>query len=164
MKILNKIKSELLLREPLTALYNRYFLQEKIIFPIKNCGVVLLDIDYFKNINDSFGHDRGDLVLKAVSNCIKLVSIGNADALRWGGEEFLIIFKDTDKEKLLNKVNALQILIRNLNIIDNYKITASFGVIYTDIEDKNSFYSAVSKADKNLYTAKKTGRDKIVAF
>lgn len=164
LKMLNKIKSELLLREPLTSLYNRYFPQEKMTFPIKNCGVVLLDIDHFKNINDGFGHDRGDLVLKAVSNCIKLVSIGNADALRWGGEEFLIIFKDTDKEKLLNKVHTLQILIRNLNIIDNYKITASFGVIYTDIEDKNSFYSAVSKADKNLYTAKKTGRDKIVAF
>lgn len=126
--------------------------------------VVLLDIDHFKNINDSFGHDKGDLVLKAVSNCIKLVSVGSADAFRWGGEEFLIIFKDTDKEKLLNKVNALQILIKDLNIIDNYRITASFGVIYTDIEDKNSFYSAVSKADKNLYTAKKTGRDKIVAF
>lgn len=164
LKILNKIKSELLLREPLTALYNRYFLQEEMVFPIKNCGVVLLDIDHFKNINDSFGHDKGDLVLKAVSNCIKLVSIGNADALRWGGEEFLIIFKDTDKEKLLNKVSTLQMLIRDLNIINNYKITASFGVIHTDIEDKNSFYSAVSKADKNLYTAKKTGRDKIVAF
>lgn len=164
LKMLNKIKSELLLREPLTALYNRYFLQEEMVFPIKNCGVVLLDIDHFKNINDSFGHDKGDLVLKAVSNCIKLVSVGSADAFRWGGEEFLIIFKDTDKEKLLNKVSTLQMLIRDLNIINNYKITASFGVIHTDIEDKNSFYSAVSKADKNLYTAKKTGRDKIVAF
>lgn len=164
LKMINKIKSELLLREPLTSLYNRYFLQEEMIFPINNCGVVLLDIDHFKNINDTFGHDKGDHVLKAVSNCIKLVSIGSADAFRWGGEEFLIIFKDTDKETLLDKVNTLQNLIRNLNIVDNYKITASFGVIYTNIKDKSSFYSAVSKADKNLYTAKKTGRDKVVAF
>ncbi|MGL5573814.1 MAG: GGDEF domain-containing protein, partial [Cetobacterium sp.] len=134
------------------------------VFPINNCGIVLLDIDHFKNINDTFGHDKGDHVLKAVSNCIKLVSIGSTDAFRWGGEEFLIIFKDTDKETLLDKVNTLQNLIRNLNIIDNYKITASFGVIYTNIKDKSSFYSAVSKADKNLYTAKKTGRDKVVAF
>lgn len=164
LKMINKIKSELLLREPLTSLYNRYFLQEEMVFPINNCGVVLLDIDHFKNINDTFGHDKGDHVLKAVSNCIKLVSIGSADAFRWGGEEFLIIFKDTDKETLLDKVNTLQNLIRNLNIVDNYKITASFGVIYTNIKDKSSFYSAVSKADKNLYTAKKTGRDKVVAF
>ncbi|WP_298066717.1 GGDEF domain-containing protein [uncultured Cetobacterium sp.] len=164
LKMINKIKSELLLREPLTSLYNRYFLQEEMVFPINNCGVVLLDIDHFKNINDTFGHDKGDHVLKAVSNCIKLVSIGSADAFRWGGEEFLIIFKDTDKETLLAKVNTLQNLIRNLNIVDNYKITASFGVIYTNIKDKSSFYSAVSKADKNLYTAKKTGRDKVVAF
>lgn len=164
LKMINKIKSELLLREPLTSLYNRYFLQEEMVFPINNCGVILLDIDHFKNINDTFGHDKGDHVLKAVSNCIKLVSIGSADAFRWGGEEFLIIFKDTDKETLLDKVNTLQNLIRNLNIVDNYKITASFGVIYTNIKDKSSFYSAVSKADKNLYTAKKTGRDKVVAF
>ena len=134
------------------------------IFPIKNCGIVLLDIDHFKNINDSFGHDKGDYVLKAISNCIKLVSIGSADAFRWGGEEFLIIFKDNDKESVLNKVINLQILIRNLDIINNYKITASFGVIYIDIEDKNSFYKAISKVDEKLYTAKKTGRDKIVAF
>ena len=164
LKIINKIKSELLLREPLTSLYNRYFLQEEMAFPIKNCGLVLLDIDHFKNINDSFGHDKGDHVLKAISNCIKLVSIGGADAFRWGGEEFLIVFKDISKNDLLNKVNTLQMLIRNLNIIDSYKITASFGVIYTDIEDKDTFYSAVSKADENLYTAKKTGRDKVVAF
>ena len=162
LKMINKIKSELLLREPLTALYNRYFLQEEMTFPIKNCGVVLLDIDHFKNINDTFGHDTGDLVLKAVSNSIKLVSIGRADAFRWGGEEFLIIFKNTDKDNLLNKVNTLQMLIRDLDIIDNYKITASFGIVYTDIDDKDTFYSAVSKADKNLYTAKKTGRDKVV--
>ncbi|MGL4863759.1 MAG: GGDEF domain-containing protein [Cetobacterium sp.] len=162
LKMINKIKSELLLREPLTSLYNRYFLQEEMVFPINNCGVVLLDIDHFKNINDTFGHDKGDHVLKAVSNCIKLVSVGSADAFRWGGEEFLIIFKDTDKDKLLNKVNTLQNLIRDLNIVDNYKITASFGVIYTNINDKSSFYSAVSKADKNLYTAKKAGRDKVI--
>lgn len=164
LKMINKIKSELLLREPLTSLYNRYFLQEEMVFPINSCGVVLLDIDHFKNINDTFGHDKGDHVLRAVSNCIKLVSVGSADAFRWGGEEFLIIFKDTDKEKLLIKVDILQRLIRELDIIDDYKITASFGVIYTDIEDRDSFYSAVSKADTNLYTAKKIGRDKVVAF
>ena len=162
LKTINKIKSELLLRDPLTALYNRYFLQEEMFFPIKNCGVVLLDIDHFKNINDSFGHDKGDYVLKAISNCIKLVSIGSADTFRWGGEEFLIIFKETDKKNILNKVFTLQMLIRNLDIINDYKITASFGVIYTDIGDKNSFYNAVSKADENLYIAKNSGRDKIV--
>lgn len=79
-----------------------------------------------------------------------------------GGEEFLIIFKETDKESVLNKVIALQMLIKNLDIINDYKITASFGIIYTDIEDKNSFYNAVSKADENLYIAKNSGRDKII--
>lgn len=165
LKLINKIKSELLLRDPLTSLYNRHFLQEEMTFPIKNCGVVLLDIDHFKNINDTFGHDKGDHVLKGISNCIKLIArSSNAYAFRWGGEEFLIIFKDIDKKDLLNKVEALQILIRELNIIDNYMMTASFGVIHTNIENKSSFYSAVSQADTNLYTAKKTGRDRIVAF
>ncbi|MGL5278325.1 MAG: GGDEF domain-containing protein [Cetobacterium sp.] len=164
LKIINKVKSELLLRDPLTALYNRYFLQEEMKFPIKNCGVVLLDIDYFKSINDTYGHDKGDQVLREVSNCIKLIVQSKSYAFRWGGEEFLIVFRDIDKEKLLNKINSLQVLIRRLNVIDDHKITASFGVFYTDIEDKTSFYSAISEADKKLYIAKKSGRDKVVAF
>lgn len=162
LKMINKIKSELLLREPLTALYNRYFLQEEMKFPIKNCGVVLLDIDHFKSINDNFGHDKGDFVLKGVSNCIKLIAKKNAYAFRWGGEEFLIIFRDINQEELLKRVYFLQKLIRDLDLIENRKITASFGVFYTDIKDRTSFYSAVSQADEKLYTAKNSGRDRII--
>ena len=162
LKMINKIKSELLLREPLTALYNRYFLQEEMKFPIKNCGVVLLDIDHFKSINDNFGHDKGDFVLKGVSNCIKLIVKKNAYAFRWGGEEFLIIFRDIEQEELLKNVYFLQKLIRDLDLIENRKITASFGVYHTDIKDRTSFYSAVSIADERLYTAKNTGRDRVI--
>lgn len=162
LKIKNKIKSELMLRDPLTALYNRYFLQEELQFPLKNCGVVLLDIDYFKNINDNFGHESGDFVLKGVSNCIKLVARSNAYAFRWGGEEFLIIFKGISKAELSKKVISLQNLITKLHLIENQMITASFGVIHTNINDKIEFYSAVSKADENLYKAKKNGRNKVV--
>ncbi len=162
LKIETRLKKQLLLREPLTGLYNRYFLQEEIIFPIENCGVILIDIDYFKNINDTFGHDTGDLVLKAISNCIKLIANNNAYPFRWGGEEFLIVFYNMDKNTILKKVKQLQNLIKNLTVIENYKISASFGVIFTDLKDKNDFYNAVSKADENLYIAKNSGRDKIV--
>ncbi|MCQ8212077.1 GGDEF domain-containing protein [Cetobacterium somerae] len=162
LKMLNKIKSKLLLREPLTALYNRYYLQEEMKFPINNCGVVLLDIDHFKNINDKFGHDKGDFVLKGVSNCIKLIANKNIYPFRWGGEEFLIIFRDIGQDELLNQVYFLQKLIRDLDLIENHKITASFGVFHADIKDRTSFYSSVSKADEKLYTAKNSGRDKII--
>lgn len=164
LKLINKIKSELLLRDPLTSLYNRYFLQEEMKFPLKNCGVVILDIDNFKNINDTFGHDKGDHVLRGVSNCIKLATLSGAYAFRWGGEEFLIIFEDISKDRLLENTVHLQQLIRGLKLIDNYEVTASFGVILTDIENKTEFYSAVSKADQKLYIAKNNGKDKIVFF
>lgn len=164
LKMLNKIKSNLLLRDPLTTLYNRYFIQEEMTFPIDNCGIVLLDIDHFKSINDGFGHDRGDFVLKGISNCIKLISKRDTYTVRWGGEEFLIVFKNITQEELLNRTLFLQKLIRDSTLIENHKITASFGVVYTNITDKNSFYSAISKADEKLYIAKNSGRDRIVAF
>ncbi|MDX8335913.1 GGDEF domain-containing protein [Candidatus Cetobacterium colombiensis] len=162
LKIERKIKKRLLLRDPLTDLYNRYFLQEEIKFPLKNCGVVLIDIDHFKTINDTFGHDNGDYVLKGVSNCIKLITLNKGYPFRWGGEEFLIIFYNMSEDEILKKVYSLQNLIRNLDLIKNHKVTASFGITFCDLEDRTSLYSAVSKADEKLYIAKKTGRDKIV--
>ena len=162
LKIERKLKKQLLLREPLTSLYNRYFLQEEMPFPLKKCGVILLDIDHFKIINDNFGHSTGDHVLKAISNCIKLVSRGGTYAFRWGGEEFLIVFHNMEEDVILKKTEQLQNLIRKLTVIDNYKITASFGVVFTELQDKDTLFSAISAADEKLYEAKKTGRDKIV--
>lgn len=163
LKVNEKIKNYLILRDPLTNLYNRYFLEVGLDFKNNKCAVALIDIDYFKKINDNFGHQKGDHTLKAVSGLLKLIAKGNAHCLRWGGEEFLIIFENISENEVKNKLYLLRNLIKNIDILpDNKIITASFGVCYKKITNKEDLYQAISEADKNLYIAKETGRDKIV--
>ncbi|MGL4671537.1 MAG: GGDEF domain-containing protein [Cetobacterium sp.] len=161
MKLEEKIRRNLLLRDSLTRLYNRHFVEHNLSYPMKSCGVVLLDIDYFKSINDSYGHDKGDHVLRAVSDILKLVG-GKNSAIRWGGEEFLLLFKNTSESELLKKLELMSTLIRKLNILDARGITVSVGATIRELNNKQNLYSAISESDKKLYEAKNSGRDRIV--
>lgn len=163
LKINEKIRTYLLLRDPLTRLYNRYYLENYLDFNNPKDGVILFDVDNFKQINDRFGHQKGDQVLKSISHALKLISNNNFKSLRWGGEEFLIIFRNISQEEVLSKVTLLQNLIKDLSILsDHEKITASFGVVYQKIENKDELFKAIDEADKKLYTGKSTGKDKII--
>ncbi|MGL4671538.1 GGDEF domain-containing protein [Cetobacterium sp.] len=162
LKIAEKIRRHLMLRDPLTKLYNRYFIEKGLEYPIQNCGVVLIDIDYFKSINDNFGHSKGDHVLRGVSNVIKLLGGRDVHGIRWGGEEFLVVFKNTDRYELLRKIELIAASIKKLDLIDNVAITVSVGAVIADIETKECLYSAIAESDKNLYKAKVAGRDRIV--
>jgi len=126
-------------------------------FPI---SLVMFDIDHFKNVNDEFGHDAGDLVLKKMAATVKH-SIRETDMLgRWGGEEFMILLPYTN-EAIADKVAKK--LCRILEVTDHGeygKITASFGVAQWDgIE---SFERLYKRLDKALYTAKEQGRNRVV--
>ncbi|MGL4933896.1 MAG: GGDEF domain-containing protein [Cetobacterium sp.] len=162
LKLAEKIKNNLLVRDSLTRLYNRHFVEHNLSYPMKSCGVVLLDIDYFKSINDSYGHDKGDHVLRAVSDVLKLVGGKNSYAIRWGGEEFLLLFKNTSESELLKKLELMSTLIRKLNILDARGITVSVGATIRELNNKQNLYSAISESDKKLYEAKNLGRDRIV--
>lgn len=158
--------------DELTSLYNRYALtqlSDKVVTASKEnkkpYSVAILDIDFFKKVNDKFGHTSGDMVLKQLANILRSFSVRGIIAGRWGGEEFILIaphnitytdFKDT-LEKLRLKVSQTKFRIEKKKDI---KVTISIGSVkvskYKDLED------SVSDADINLYKAKESGRNKLI--
>ena len=148
--------------DELTGLPNR-----KLLKSIKNNQedyvVAMLDIDFFKRINDTYGHDAGDIVLKEVAQAIKSSVREDDIVLRWGGEEFLILLKCKHHEACLKTLERLRIKIKSIDInINNYniKISVSIGVC---LKAKN-LDEAIKKADEALYKAKRSGRDRIEIY
>lgn len=155
----------------LTRLPNRRGIQQFIEFESararrqkKPLSLILCDIDRFKRVNDQYGHDGGDVVLKHVSDLFK-ASIREQDGVaRWGGEEFLFVLPDTEESNavvLAEKVR--ETLATSLVELQQEKvvITASFGVAQIDFEQ--GLDKALTLADKALYKAKEKGRNKVLS-
>ena len=146
--------------DSLTGAYNRFYLEselEKLFKVYSQKSVAMLDIDFFKKVNDTYGHQMGDEVLKYFANLI-LSNIRKNDLLiRYGGEEFLIFMPNTTKEE----ANILLTKIKKLLSSDKKKpieFTFSAG-----IADEYSYLSEmIKKADERLYKAKKEGRNRII--
>ncbi|SFH47995.1 diguanylate cyclase (GGDEF) domain-containing protein [Tindallia magadiensis] len=148
----------------LTKIYNRRKLEEMMIEFIRETeirggcfSVILVDIDHFKSINDSYGHAQGDRVLQKL---VRLIS-GNLrknDVIgRWGGEEFLIICPETCLQEAYHVAEKIRVIIENHSFIRSKKITGSFGV--ASYESGDSVHSIVNKADQAMYYAKEMGRN-----
>lgn len=154
----------------LTGLYNRRVAMKK----LDECVVwangkndetftfAICDIDHFKNVNDTYGHSCGDLVLKAVANVLLQVDEQEGFVARWGGEEFIIVLKKPVREAIAD-INKMADEIRNIRI--NYEdnivsITMTFGVAGYIPHQKIDH--TISTADKLLYKGKENGRDKVV--
>ena len=154
--------------DELTGVYNRRAFKEhgeKLIYDATryqaNFSLVLLDLDFFKNINDTYGHDAGDLVLMLFSKEVGLHLRDTDFFARIGGEEFVILFAHTtashalEKAKmLLQKINALEILYKGTVL----KVTASIGICECTHADE-TLYSLLAKADQALYYIKEHGRN-----
>ena len=123
-------------------------------------GVMILDLDYFKKINDNYGHDAGDEVLRSVAKALALC-LREEDCLgRIGGEEFALIIPGADPVGLENVAERLQAAARELSFpffVDDRRVTMSIG--FTLIQTSESFKQALSRADRYLYKAKANGRD-----
>lgn len=146
--------------DSLTGLKNRRKI-DKILSNLKNkkFSLILMDLDYFKAINDEFGHLIGDEVLIQVSNILKYNVNQNDIIGRWGGEEFLIICKNTSIDEAYKLANRIKNLIENENFKCR-KITASFGI--SEAKNKLKLKNILANADKALYEAKENGRNQIV--
>lgn len=155
----------------LTKLYNRVkldkSLQEEMNRSLRyntNFSIILLDIDYFKKVNDNFGHQVGDEVLIESAQVLSK-NIRNVDILgRWGGEEFLVICPETkieDAIKVASHINAA-IKLHKFTTYPN-TVTMSLGVASFNKDIKN-VDDIILNADKALYQAKEEGRDKVIAF
>jgi len=172
-KILMDILRETSLRDGLTGLYNRRFLEEYIeqeqahIQRDKiNYDILMIDIDYFKLVNDNYGHDVGDTVIKSLSEILSS-SIRESDmAVRYGGEEFLVMLRRTTSEatnRIASDIHT-RFAEKEFNIgSEKLKKTLSIGIAKLP-EDSDSIWKVIKYADTALYEAKNTGRNKIVEF
>lgn len=157
--------SKLAMKDNLTSLYNRNYMIKHIeILQKKEVPIILaiMDIDKFKNVNDTYGHDFGDVILKEASNFIKNRLEDDDEIYRWGGEEFVISFTNQDMNMVFEKLNNIREELSNYNITDgvnNLKITASFGL--AEFSEGLTLDNCLKRADDGLYKSKENGRNQI---
>jgi len=164
-----KIIEKLSVTDQLTNLYNRHYLEKAFFSEMSRSeryntplSVIIIDIDYFKLVNDTYGHEIGDETLKSVAKIIddnvrKIDIIG-----RWGGEEFIIIAPNTTLENAAIFAEKLRIAIENYDFKEVKHKTASFGVASLEIGDTREIL--INKADGALYIAKKQGRNRVELY
>lgn len=157
--------------DELTGVYNRRFINERVnvdIFNLKkeekSYTMVMTDIDFFKNINDKYGHLAGDLVLMEVAQIISdNVKRKSGWVGRYGGEEFIFVYYNMDLNDVIKNVEEIRKKLEEKVFKYNdseMKVTASFGIVELD-EKHNNGSQIIEEADKLLYKAKKNGRNRI---
>lgn len=170
---LDDVRREALL-DPLTKIYNRKAFDDGLMRAVSRAQesgghlcLLLLDIDYFKRFNDTWGHQTGDQVLRLVAMTLKSNIKGKDIAARYGGEEFAAILPDTDLEgamtladNIRKAIQAKELLKRSTNEKLG-RVTASFGVAMFRANDNSS--SLIERADRCLYAAKHQGRNKVIS-
>ena len=125
-------------------------------------SLILLDIDFFKSVNDEYGHQVGDEVLKEVSSIIMENVREHDTSVRWGGEEFLMLLPETDLEGAKIVAEKIRNTICNKKLTKNdLNVTASFGVAI--MNNKDTEESFIARTDEALYEAKESGRNKVVS-
>lgn len=158
-------------KDPLTGLANRRYFDEfsdhefqRAIRQKSPLSIISLDIDHFKKVNDTHGHNIGDEVLKALALCCEKILRATDIMARFGGEEFVILLSDTNYDKAFAKAQELRLALANLPISlpegTTLNFTASFGVA-TLSDELNSIDKLLKAADTTLYKAKQTGRNKV---
>jgi len=145
--------------DQLTQVYNRRKFFSEIKDYKKGYSLIMFDIDHFKRINDTYGHDKGDFVLKKLVNTIK-ENIRKDDMIfRWGGEEFFILFKGMDLDEAQKIAEKLRKIIEYTNF-DGVNITISLSVVTT--KDNKNIEDIIKQLDDGLYEAKNSGRNKVI--
>jgi len=124
---------------------------------------VVLDIDYFKNINDIYGHDCGDYILVKVTKILKKL-IRKQDVLaRWGGEEFIMLLPETKEEGAVSLCERVRLAVESSNFVykkKKIKLTITFGI--AQFSDNLSVDATINNADKALYCGKNKGRNCVI--
>lgn len=161
---------ELACRDPLTGLANRReFLaragdeESRFERTGKPFAILMIDIDHFKRINDTYGHECGDFVLVGISRCLE-ENLRKQDVVaRWGGEEFIVLLPESDRkgalgvaEKIRNSINNKQYSCRNVSL----SVTATLGVCFQN--GNRHIEELIRRADEALYKGKKAGRNRVV--
>lgn len=133
---------------------------------IDDLSIVFIDIDNFKLINDTAGHEVGDLVLQKVSAKLREVFRESDHFGRWGGEEFVVGMVGANEKDAVKKAERLRRLLAEIKIPEHaeIKISASIGIASIGDSQAENFEQLIKFADKAMYKAKNSGKDKVVAF
>jgi diguanylate cyclase (GGDEF)-like protein len=164
--------------DALTGLANRRHFDEKLHDEWRRCGrsgtplaLILIDLDYFKQFNDFYGHQAGDGCLQQVAQCLGAGFARASDLVaRYGGEEFVCILPETALSGAEEKAIALESAVRDLRIpheksdVAGHTVTISLGVAVTVPTADGESGNLVLSADRSLYQAKKAGRGRVVAL
>jgi len=171
-EIRKKLEEELIVAatiDKLTQIYNRRKLEEIIQSEIERSkryesplSLILLDLDDFKHINDNFGHQTGDTVLKMVAGILKTNIRASDSTGRWGGEEFIILVPETPLEKARELAEKIRSLIASCQFDIACSVTISLGLAQLHAGD--SFDSFIKRADDALYQAKRQGKNRVESF
>lgn len=167
---------EMAVTDQLTGLYNRRYLASHLTAMFNRAfwtgrplSVMILDIDHFKQINDTYGHDAGDKVIQAFADRVRASVRGMDLACRYGGEEFLVAMPDTEKrearlvaERLREEIASQKIVINGGR--DELNVTCSIGISSTeDGKKEDTAQKLIKRADQALYEAKTHGRNRVVS-
>ncbi len=160
------------IRDPLTGLFNRRYLQESLERELRRAhrnnhsvGIMMIDVDRFKNFNDTYGHDAGDAVLRELGVFLRNNTRGGDIACRYGGEELTLILPEANLQQTRERAEQIREGIKHLN---SYHDSKSLGVITVSIgvasfpEHGSTGTDAIQAADRALYRAKELGRDRVV--
>jgi diguanylate cyclase (GGDEF)-like protein/PAS domain S-box-containing protein len=161
------------IRDPLTGLFNRRYLSETLPREIMRAkreniplSVIISDVDYFKLINDTYGHQIGDQCLIGIANLMKKNARGSDIVCRYGGEEFLLVLPGTPLDSAAKRAEEIREKCEELTLQHNGKdltVTVSFGVAAYPTHGKEA-EEIIIKADKALYQSKRTGRDRVTVW
>jgi diguanylate cyclase (GGDEF)-like protein/PAS domain S-box-containing protein len=168
-KRMDKKLKKLATTDILTGAYNRIGFDEIVAREMesvkrynKTLSVILFDIDHFKRVNDKFGHNFGDTVLKNIGTIVKK-TIRKVDYfIRWGGEEFLILSEETDKEQAYILAERIRKDIEKFSFNNLAHVTISCGVAECKKEDTENTF--IKRADDAMYKAKRKGRNRVVMW
>jgi diguanylate cyclase (GGDEF)-like protein/PAS domain S-box-containing protein len=171
--ILQSQLREQAIRDPLTNLFNRRYLEETLDRELARAArekysicIILIDIDHFKQVNDNYGHEAGDVMLKAIAEVLARLSRRGDFACRYGGEEFVVVMPNISTETAYERAETLRESLNSLSVpYGRYSLTATFSMGLASYPSNGETRESILRAaDKAMYAAKEAGRDHIRSF
>jgi len=153
----NELLKKDILIDNLTNIYNRKVLNNRLKYDV----LVMCDIDNFKTINDTYGHQTGNALLKIIAKNLSKILRNEDTLLRYGGDEFTILFKNCTMEDIKRKLDKVKENKFSMND-STVTITMSFGI--TEYTEGKGLEEAISEADQALYESKKFGKNKVTIY
>lgn len=170
-EINNKLRN-MSMHDGLTGVYNRAFLSrlenEPLYYGNPCTAAIMLDVDFFKKFNDTYGHLNGDICLRYIATCLLEFSSDEAGiyAIRYGGEEFLMLYMSCKKGEIVNRAKELHqmIISGSFEIDDNRKMNIKVSLGCCEIEQGSDILSLINHADQALYEAKHKGKNQVCEY